>query len=152
VLTTHDSGVTAPGLRGEYFRDEALQDFAGVFVDPNLDFPDNALYDISGARTGDQVFSVRWTGDIFLRQGERTLKLEASGGARLWVDERLLFDTWTAGTTDQSALLDISRDDWHTLRLEFHHTMGDASLQLFVSDAAGFVVVDPRDCRQPTRN
>jgi hypothetical protein len=150
VLTSNDEEVPGPGLRGEYFSDTELRTFAGVFIDPNLDFPHNALYDIAGARTGGQTFSVRWTGEIFLREGERTLRLDATGGARLSVGGVLLLDTWTSGETASSVLLEVPLDEWRTIRLEFQHSQGDASLQVLVSDETGFAAVGPRDFRQPS--
>jgi hypothetical protein len=142
-------GVVASksGLRGEYHRGVTLSDFAGVFIDPTIDFPSNGLYDVGGARTGSPVFSVRWTGEIFLRAGERTLTLAADDGARLFLDGRLLIDLWDGTRPVASTLVPVARDGWHALRIEYFHAESDAGLQLTVSNDTRHEVVASEDLR-----
>lgn len=110
-----------PDLRGEpaQVRQDSLVDFAWIFSAPTPGLSLNA-------------FSVRWTGSFTVPvTGLSRMGLEGSEGYRLYLDDRLLLDTWqrqSAGV--KLAEVRLAPGSTHRIRLEFHETLGDARVRL----------------------
>ncbi len=79
---------------------------------------------------GSNYFSIRWTGIWDFEAGEYTLSAYADDGLRLWLDDDLLVDAWTAGMGDYEATVTIETAGLHYLKLEYFERTGDAAIQL----------------------
>jgi beta-glucosidase len=95
-LIPSDSSLGAHGLKGEYFNNKDLSGKpALVRLDEEIDFnwddnsPDwDKLYW--------EAFSVRWTGQFIPpKTGEFEFSLYTDDGSRLYINDKLLIDSWT---------------------------------------------------------
>tara|TARA_R110002050_G_scaffold204522_4_gene340155 strand:- start:71891 stop:74548 length:2658 start_codon:yes stop_codon:yes gene_type:complete len=87
------------GLKGEYFNNRHLEgEPALTRIDTDLEFdwpwsPGNGV--------NDDDFSIRWTGFITSEKSfEGWLGLSSDDGIRMWVDDQLVIDNWTKGSTN----------------------------------------------------
>lgn len=90
--TAPDGTRLQNGLLGEYFADYAVP--ALTRVDPSLHFewPDGTRPSLN---VGEDFFSVRWTGALVPRYSEPyTLYVTSDDGVRVWLDDRLVLDSW----------------------------------------------------------
>ncbi len=74
-------------------------------------------------------FSARWTGTIALPAGRYTFYATVDDGLRLWLDDRLLIDSWR----QQSASLEVSTEvsaGLHRLRVEYFEQDGEAEARV----------------------
>ncbi|MFC2036847.1 PA14 domain-containing protein [Chloroflexota bacterium] len=78
----------------------------------------------------DDFFSIRWTGDWDFEVGEYTFIVYADDGVRLWLDDDLLVDAWTAGMGEHDATRIIGTAGPHHLKVEYFERLGDAAVQL----------------------
>lgn len=100
-MTTSVDGKPVKGLKGEYFENKNL---AGepklTVVDPTVDFS----WGWAGPKpsVSKLEWSVRWTGELNPpTTGDYKIGFSlAQLGYRLYVDEKLIFDTWDAAKTD----------------------------------------------------
>ncbi len=77
-------------------------------------------------------FSIRWTGWLNApRAGRYTFHLRADDGVRLWLDGRLLIDTWKASDRSQvhEAATNLSAGP-HALRLDYFEAQAAACISL----------------------
>jgi beta-glucosidase len=124
-------------LRAEYFpnadlqgspavvRDDSLVDFAWIFSPPA---PGLAI----------NWFSARWSGSFTVpAAGVNRIGLEGSEGYRLYLDDRLLLDTWRRASAGvRLAEVTLAPGSTHRIRLEFHETLGDARVRLIWTTGA----------------
>jgi beta-glucosidase len=87
------------GLKGEYFNNRNLEG------NPALTRIDNQLeFDwpwSPGDGVNDDDFSIRWTGYIKSEKAfDGWLGLSSDDGIRMWVDDQLVIDNWTKGSTN----------------------------------------------------
>jgi len=87
---------TGLGLYASYFDRLGFNGTTGTRIDPELDFdwvsssPDPAI--------PADFFSAIWAGSLCAPEtGDYTLYIVAADGIRLWIDGRLLMDSWNAG-------------------------------------------------------
>ena len=77
---------------------------------------------------------VVWEGQVaFDAAGEHDLMTFANNGVRLWIDGRLLTDTWRQGWLpwwDSRRLVASAAKERHQLRLEWHRDEGEGTLRL----------------------
>jgi len=130
-LTSPQDGAVRPGLRGEYWANNA---FTGppllVRTDAQVDFG----WTLSAPAPGIPYdwYSVRWTGTLTVPAGGVTrLGVEANDGYRLWVDGRLVVDAWEK-RSHGARLADVSlaAGSKHELRLEYFESTGNARVKL----------------------
>jgi hypothetical protein len=75
-------------------------------------------------------FSVRWVRTLAFEEGLYRFRVVVDHGARLWVDDTLVIDTWTdGGRRDVRADQRVSAGD-HVVRVEFYERTGDALIQV----------------------
>jgi len=119
------------GLRAEYFDGIELDRPPAVErIDPMVDFtwtltpPDSSL--------SKDWFAVRWTGWLVAPWSETVrLGVRGSDGYRLYLDDRLLLDTWRKQTGGvRTAPVPLRSGERRRLRLEYHETAGDARVAL----------------------
>jgi hypothetical protein len=167
-----DIGDAAPGtgLRGEYYNDNSgasyplANPFAGspvlIRTDVTVDFdwgggsPDASI--------SSDHFSARWTGQVQPQYSETyTFYTNTDDGVRLWVDGKLLIDTWQdQGPTEWSGTIDLSAGQKYDLRMEYYENDGGAVAKLLWSSASRgkqiipqerlFPVSSPPDNEPPT--
>ena len=81
------------------------------------------------------LFSIRWTGKIKALYSELyTFYTVSDAGVRLWVNNQLVIDHWTAHTaTEKSGTIALQAGQKHDIKIEYYEDSGMASLRLFWS-------------------
>lgn len=129
--------VVITDWRGEYFNNTSLSG-SPVLVrnDSSVDF--NWGSGSPAAAVPADNFSVRWTRGFDFSAATYRLNVIVDDGARVWVDDRLVIDTWRDGGRRQvSGEYTLSRG-WHTIRVEYYERGGEAGIRLWwekVSDS-----------------
>lgn len=118
-------------MKGEYFRTCDLSGAAAIVrQDPRVEFnwtlfpPDPSLpYD---------SYSVRWTGKLRApRTGVVRIGVEGDDGYRLWIDGRLLIDSWKKESYRlRTSPLKCVKGREYDIRLEFFESRGNAQVRL----------------------
>ncbi|MBC8011831.1 MAG: glycoside hydrolase family 3 C-terminal domain-containing protein, partial [Burkholderiales bacterium] len=90
-----DASLSVPGVRGEFWTNPTLAgEPSHARVDPQLDLDWDYYHPQPGIAVRDA--SARWTAVLVPpATGAHKLDLTLSGGARLWLDGRLVLDEWT---------------------------------------------------------
>jgi hypothetical protein len=122
--------LLSAGLSGEYF-DRA--NFTGDVITRtdrviDMDFGEKAP--IKGM--GSHGYSVRWSGLVTPRVSEKhRFIVEFNGGARLWVDGKLLVDQWAVQNQGkESGSIKLKAGKAYDIRMEFNSESGEASARL----------------------
>lgn len=146
--------TSGPGLVGQYFRLDpttlAFASRAETRLDAQVDF-DWGSGTPAGGLPPDR-FGARWTGTLTTPgvSGIYGFTLQADDGARLWLDEVLLIDTWGSGGTG-SASIGLAAVSAHLLRLEYQELGAAASVRLsWTVPGAGPAVVPASALRPDT--
>jgi WD40 repeat protein len=112
-----------PGLVAEFFADGNLVPEKKVTA--RIDYQTNFDWKTGSPEAGVPAnnFSIRWHGYLYApRPGRYTLVVAADDGARLYLDDRLVLDSWSKIERRTAAVwLD---DKPHLLRLEYHQVSG----------------------------
>ncbi|MHC4675666.1 MAG: PA14 domain-containing protein, partial [Planctomycetota bacterium] len=123
-----DPTVVAGGDPGP---DDPFQTFVLERIDPDIDFE-------WGNGTPDPLvnvddFSVQWVGEVEAEFTETyTFTVRTDDGARLWVNDQLLVDSWiNQGPTRYSGTIDLVAGDAYPLVVEWYERGGGAVVQLF---------------------
>ncbi|GGL45870.1 hypothetical protein GCM10011588_70790 [Nocardia jinanensis] len=77
---------------------------------------------------GSDRWSARFTGEIqFPETGDYRLGLTLVDGARLWIDDFLLVDSWTdkTSTTVAETYTNATAGSWHRIRIDYYNRSGD---------------------------
>jgi PA14 domain len=83
---------------------------------------------------GADNFSARWTGLLTpAKTGTYTFYTQADGGTRLYINDKLIINHWTAGASNQSATAALTAGTAANIRLEYFDTTGTATAQLLWS-------------------
>ncbi len=92
-----DEACTRPGLSGSVFANPTLTGSAvAERTDTQVDFKWNSYHPVAGIPVQDA--SVTWTGWLVApATGDYDLGLVFAGGARLYVDDALVIDSWRSG-------------------------------------------------------
>lgn len=117
-----------PDWKGEYF---ANPDIDGQPVlarnDPDINFNWGAGSPAPGVPPND--YSVRWTRQAFLEQGNTVFAASVEGGVRLWLDGRLLIDSWRSqGLRLEQAESGALAQGQHDLRVEYRKLTGNGQI------------------------
>ena len=124
----YDSGS---GLKGEYFTNSSSSDnFPATATIARLDdinfnwgsgSPDPAI--------SNDMFKARWTGKLKpLTNDTYTIYITASDGIRLWINNKLLIDSWTdKPATVHSVDIAMQRNAEYDIRLEYYSNTNSAS-------------------------
>lgn len=127
--------LAGDGLVGEYFNGQDLDQPAGTRTDVTVNFGGDALGNNAlGMVTGDDIYSIRWTGWVQVEQaGQWQFTTFTNDGVRLWVDDTQIIDNWTTHTStrdDGTITLDAG---WHPIRLEYFQQAGTSDMRLLFS-------------------
>jgi beta-glucosidase len=118
-------------LRGEYFANPDLTGSpAQVRTDSVIDFA--WIFSPPGPGLSLDWYSVRWSGWFTVpASGVSRMGIEGSEGYRLYLDDRLVLDTWqrqSAGV--KLADVDLPPGSRHRITVEFHETLGNGRVRL----------------------
>jgi hypothetical protein len=117
------------GLKAEYFSDSNLSGQKEVKVDESIFLSGRPVLSVPGI--ADKRFSVRWTGQIQPKySGEYTFSVETSGGVRLWVNDQLLVDQWTAKNNSAQGNIQLEAGMRYDLRMEYANDLGNPRASL----------------------
>ncbi|NPV09025.1 MAG: hypothetical protein HPY83_13810 [Anaerolineae bacterium] len=112
------------GWKGEYFNNTELSGTpAAVRDDPSINFDWGQGYPLPGV--GVDNFSVRWTRELDLDEGQYRFTLRVDDGVRLWVDDELLVDEWHPGSSTHEVMVHLSQGR-HQVRVEYFEATGEA--------------------------
>ena len=140
TLSTNNNSATAtptpsptPNLPtdewlGEYYDNESLQGRPKlVRRDENIDFDWKEASPAPGLPS--DHFSIRWVRKIDFSAGYYTFMIERDDGARLWIDDQLIFDKWTWGRDAHEVKQNLSEGE-HIVRFEMYEHEGWAMAKL----------------------
>ena len=120
--------LAARGLSAVYFDDANLTGISHSRVDATVNL-NAALSPAPGI--GADTFSVAWSGSIEPRFSETyTFHTSADDGIRLWVDGRLLIDTFGGGAFGATAQIALEAGKRHAIGLEYFDNTGNAVARL----------------------
>jgi hypothetical protein len=119
------------GLKGEYFNGASFNSLAFKRIDPNVSFSDwgnGVHYSLAGNK-----YSVKWTGQIQPQYSEAyTFLLGSGGGHRLWIDNKLIIDSWEehnpAAYESKPIMLQAGKK--YDIRLEFFNNNNKSGIGL----------------------
>jgi hypothetical protein len=125
--TTDDRGAGGPWEARYYDNDDLSGDPVLTRHEAALDF--NWGWDSPGSAVPSDNFSAAWTREVELGGGRYTFTTYSDDGVRLYVDERLVLDSWRPMRGSRSATLNLSEGK-HTVRLEYFERSGVALVEL----------------------
>ncbi len=117
---------TGTGLLGEYFKkgdyeDRELKDLKSTRIDPTVNFFWGEDRPFGGLDK--DHFAVRWRGQVQPRySSNHTFHVRTSGGVRLWVNNKLLFDDQAEKdeVLDRSGTIALTAGQKYSIVLEFY--------------------------------
>lgn len=125
------SGV-GNGLAATYYNNKNFTGATVRRIDPTVDF--SWLAGSPDASLGPNTFSARWTGQIQAALSEAyTFNVKADDGARLWIDGRLVVDTWNSSSQNKSLPINLEAGQKHAITLEYLEKQDDALVRLLWS-------------------
>jgi len=97
-------------------------------------------------------WSARWTRTTYLQSGDYTFQVDVEGGVRLWVDERILIDSWNeqGSRTLQGDTGSLNAGD-HVFRVEYFKASGNGHLTVTGKEADGDPIPPTAVIQGPTR-
>lgn len=126
----------APGLRGEYFGNIALDGTPSIRTDANVDFTWGTAS--PGLGLAADFFSTRWSGSIEPRFNEEyTFYSVSDDGVRVWVDGNLVIDNWTLhSSTENSGKLTLQAGQKYNVQIEYFENQGQSVARFLWSSAS----------------
>jgi hypothetical protein len=117
-------------LRGEYYRNKDLTDLAMTRDDYTIRF--NWGNDSPAQSIPADLFSVRWTGKIQANYSEvYTFYMESDDGVRLWVDEKLIIDSWVNEARERTSIpIPLTANELYDIKIEYYEHGGGATAEL----------------------
>lgn len=133
VLPLYDRNNREGGITAEYFEDEHFQRLYTTrhekriyhkYIDMNDPFPD---------RFHEKVKAVRWSGTIHCKEsGTYTFRLYCSGYTKLWLNGRLVVDSWRQNWLPwyHFPTLTMEKGKKYDIKLEWIHSGGYIGLEV----------------------
>jgi chitodextrinase len=132
VTTPAAAPPAGSGWAGAYFANTTLSGAAISRADPTINFSWGTGSPISGI--GVDNFSARWTGQVTAaKTGTYTFYTQADGGVRLYINDKLVINHWTADANNQTTTWGLTAGSPLNIRLEYFDTTGTATAQLLWS-------------------
>ncbi|MFP2930737.1 PA14 domain-containing protein [Pyxidicoccus sp. 3LG] len=135
VSATRSQALQVPGLRADYFDDDALQTLVTTRVDSQVDFEWEYGRPAGTALSGDDNFSVRWTGSLTAPvTGLYTFTTSTDDGVRLWVGGQSVINNWNLQNDFDplsSGTVSLTAGQSYALVMEYFEGPGLAHAQLF---------------------
>lgn len=84
------------------------------------------------------TFSARWSGSVLCdADGNYTFSPFFDDGARLWIDDKLIIDSWADHwPLDTSAVISLTRG-LHTIKIDYFQNMGHSMMRLYWTPPGG---------------
>ncbi len=125
------AGQASSGLWGTYYNNTTLSGTPETRLDPRVNFKWGNGIPIR--LVDEDEFSVRWEGHILPDYSETyDIRLEAEDGARLWIDDVLLIDTWDLdGYSNTTTQLALQAGQFKKIKIEMVANTGRADIRLF---------------------
>jgi hypothetical protein len=126
------------GLKGEYFSDANLSKAVFTRTDHNVSFLDWEQLGVHYKLTGN-TFSVRWSGKVMAQFTEAyTFTAETAGGVRLWVDGKLILDSWKEIYPGQlnATAVNLVAGQKYDIKLEHFNTDNKKGMGLYWASAS----------------
>lgn len=122
------------GLIGQYYKSTTPGDFTqfvGAQIDPNINFDWGTGAPSLVSSLGADLFAVRWEGQIYIPvTGDYVFQITHDDGAKLWVNNQLIFDKWQdSSTTENSNTINL-QPGWYPIRLDYYENGGGAAIKL----------------------
>ena len=121
------------GLQGEYFNNRDVEGKPVLTrIDKQVDFNWKRESPAPGIVNLDK-FSVRWTGKLISPgAGTYEIGVNADNGVRVYLDDKLLVDSWTDQAPDQlkSGYINLVANQKYDIRIEFYENIGEAMAKL----------------------
>ena len=144
-------GTEVAGLSARYFSGTSLSGTSITRDDPKINFywgedspPHPEIDSLS--------FSVRWEGWLIPEEsGSYTLKVRASGGVRLRLNDKLLIDQWREqeGVEFSSEEITLESDERYFIQVEYFEESGIGEIDLLWTPPSGNEVVIPYENLYP---
>ncbi len=127
------------GLSGQYYKNSSTTysssanfnptNLVMTRVDPTIDFIWGSL---TNPIANNGLYSVRWTGQVQPQYSETyTFDANTDDGVRLWVNDQLIIDGWTAhGASDSVGTIPLQAGVNYDLRMEYFNYGGAAVAHL----------------------
>jgi len=142
-------GSSNNGLTAAFYNNITLTGSpVSTSIDPNINFSWG-----SAAPAGLNVnkFGVRWTGAIEALYSETyTFYTSTDDGVKLWVNGKLLIDTWKDGVLNNSGKIDLEAGVKYEIKMEYYDNCCDAKAILSWSSLSQSKVVVPSSQLFPT--
>ncbi len=133
---------TGTGLKGQYYRDNALASLVKTQTDPQVNF--NWGTGSPGTSIGVDNFSIRWTGQVLAQEGGTySFTTSTDDGVRLWINNVLVIDKWTTLGTF-SAPVTLAANTKYIVKMEYKELTGSASAQLLWTRPGGTSIILPK--------
>jgi hypothetical protein len=123
--------LAGDGLSAIYFNNSNFTGTSVTRVDGTVNFAWSTGAPASGIAA--DTFSVRWAGEVQINAGGTySFRTTTDDGVRLWVDDKLLIDSWTStGTrTLTSAGITLQAGRRYHIVMEYYDNTGGATAQL----------------------
>ncbi len=125
---------TGKGLKAEYFNSNNLTNLALTRIDSNISFSEwstGVHYAIKSS-----TYSIRWTGKIQPQYSESYIfNLNSGGGHRLWINGKLLLDSWNERYPDtyKTPAIALQAGTLYDIKLEYFNTDAKTGMGLYWS-------------------
>ena len=120
---SEENGIRKKGLKVEYFSDPDLSGSSTQGITENIVF-DPANQPPNPA-IPQAPMSIRWTGVLSPNaSGKYLLGMNKSGGFRLYVNEKLIIDSWTNDTEKDMVTVDLVAGKPYQIRVEYASRSG----------------------------
>ncbi|NQX48221.1 hypothetical protein HQN87_23110 [Paenibacillus tritici] len=117
------------GLKAEYFSGNNFTGKKAVKVDDSISLSGQPVLGVPGI--ADQRFSVRWTGQIQPNYSDQYIfSVHTSGGVKLWIDDQLLVDAWSAKQHVEQGAIQLEAGKKYNLKMEYANEMGNPQASL----------------------
>jgi hypothetical protein len=132
--TAAPGAAARQGLRAQYYRDQSLKGTPSERIDSVVDFTwprGNAPI-----ATSRDVYSIRWTGKITPKYGERyTFHTKNDDGVRVWVDGKPVISDWIGrySIADNRGEITLEAGRAYDLKIEYFNGGDIGVLRLFWS-------------------
>ena len=130
-LSVNPGGVegSGEGLTGAYFNGTNFEAQVATRIDATVSFDWGTRLPIAGANIDN--FSIRWQGKVMPRySGSYTFYLTCDKGARLWIDNRLIIDSWAGLQPTSTGAIALTAGEKYDLKLEYYDDHATARCKL----------------------
>jgi PKD repeat protein len=140
-----------PEWKSEYFSNPNLEEPPIVVRnEQNINYDWGAAPPVSGIPANN--WSARWTRTFYLESGDYTIMADVEGAVRLWMDGRILIDSWdAAGSRALQVDTGAVNAGNHEIKIEYFKLTGNGHLTVTAQEADGDPIPPTAVIQGPTR-